>query len=328
MSALFGPLFVLVFTLSQSFRDVYFGSVFQHYDFFVVMLIAFAWSTIIFAAVTLARAPSEFAALRRQFGTILAANVTTALAWIGFFFALTYVDPAICNTIHSAMGPLTVVMLGSRGVALAKPAAIGRLEYAGYAGIAISVAALWWVVIGGYSGLAVTNLAASIAGLTLLGLSGISITISLLYCKRLQDHGLGADTVTTVRYGALIMFTAAVVLWRGIIGWGFDGVDTPQQFGLLSLTTTTLIVLPLYIYQLGIGRTSPLTAQVIRALGPVFVFALEQLDGRLHYSLPTLTCILVYSASVIVSNIAHGWGGKSAPGRVLAPLVGSPARCS
>jgi hypothetical protein len=71
------------------------------------------------------------------------------------------------------------------------------------------------------------------------------------------------------------------------------------------------IVLPLYAYQLGIGRTTPLTAQVIRALGPVFVFAMEQFDGRLHYSLPTLACILVYSASIIVSNIAHGWADES-----------------
>jgi len=315
MSALFGPLLVLVFTLSQSFRDVYFGSVFQHFDFFVIMLLAFSWSTAIFAAVTLIRAPSEFARLRGQFGTIFAANVTTAVAWTSFFFALTYVDPAICNTIHSAMGPLTVVVLGARGVALAKPGAIGRVEYAGYGGIAASVAALWWIVIGGYSGMAVTNLAASVAGLALLSVSGISIAISLLYCKLLQDHGIGADTVTTVRYVVLILFASAAVLWHR----GAGGVDTPRQFAMLSAATTAFIVLPLYAYQLGIGRTTPLTAQVIRALGPVFVFALEQLDGRLHYSLPTLACIMVYSVSVIVSNIAHGWTDKSASGRVLPP---------
>src|SRR6516162_2599228 len=40
----------------------------------------------------------------------------------------------------------------ARGVTLAKPGAIGRIEYAGYAGIAVSVAGLWWVVLGGYSG--------------------------------------------------------------------------------------------------------------------------------------------------------------------------------
>ncbi len=97
-----------------------------------------------------------------------------------------------------------------------------------------------------------------------------------------------------------------------------------RELAVLSFATTTLIVLPLFAFQLGIGRTTPLTAQVIRALRPVFVFALEQFDRRTHYSLPTLLCILAYSASVIVSNVAHRWseerkGGPAAPGSTLAP---------
>ena len=314
---LLGPLLVLIFTLSQSVRDVYFGSAFQRLDFFLVILLAFFWSTVIFAATTLIRAPYDLAKLRAQRWPIAAANVTTAVAWTSFFFALTHVDPAICNTIHSAMGPLTVVVLGARGVALAKPEAISRIEYVGYVGIAVSIIGLWWVVLGGYSGLAVTDLVVSVAGLALLSVSGISITISLLYCKRLQDRGIGADAVTAARYLLLTLFAGTVVLWHG----NFGGIDTPRQFTLLSAATTVLIVLPLYAYQLGIGRTTPLTAQVIRALGPVFVFALEQLDGRLNYSLPTLACILVYSASVIVSNIAHGWSDESPRSRPPAEQV-------
>ena len=314
---LLGPLLVLIFTLSQSVRDVYFGSAFQRLDFFLVILLAFTWSTVIFTATTLIRAPYDLAKLRAQCWPITAANVTTAVAWTSFFFALTHVDPAICNTIHSAMGPLTVVILGARGVALAKPEAISRIEYVGYVGIAVSIIGLWWVVLGGYSGLAVTDLVVSVAGLALLSVSGISITISLLYCKRLQDRGIGADAVTAARYLLLILFAGTVLLWHG----NFGGIDTPRQFTLLSAATTVLIVLPLYAYQLGIGRTTPLTAQVIRALGPVFVFALEQLDGRLHYSLPTLACILVYSASVIVSNIAHGWSDESPRSRRPAEQV-------
>ena len=64
--ALFGPLLVLIFALSQSVRDVYFGSMFQHFDFFLIILLAFSWSTVIFVAVTLIRAPSDFAKLRAQ----------------------------------------------------------------------------------------------------------------------------------------------------------------------------------------------------------------------------------------------------------------------
>ena len=60
MSTLAGPLLVLLFTLSQAFRDVYFGSMFQRFNFFAVILLAFALSTLIFAVVTLIRAPGNF----------------------------------------------------------------------------------------------------------------------------------------------------------------------------------------------------------------------------------------------------------------------------
>jgi hypothetical protein len=50
------------------------------------------------------------------------------------------------------------------------------------------------------------------------------------------------------------------------------------------------------------------------------------LDGRLHYSLPTLACILVYSASVIVSNMTHGWTDESPRSKILrSPLIASSA---
>jgi hypothetical protein len=71
------------------------------------------------------------------------------------------------------------------------------------------------------------------------------------------------------------------------------------------VSATILIVLPLYAFQVGIALTTPLTANVMRALGPVFVFALAQVDGRITYSTPILIGILAYSAAAILSNIAH-----------------------
>jgi drug/metabolite transporter (DMT)-like permease len=309
MPTLIGPLLVLAFTLSQALRDVYFGATFQGVDFFAIILLAFVISTVIFAGTTLIRSPGEFRKLRGHGASILAANLTTALAWTCYFFALTHLDPSVVNTIHSAMGPLTVVALGFFGVRLAQAPVFGRAEAIGYAGIAAAVAGLWWVVLTGWSGLGTENLYTSVAGLALLTVSGVSITLSLLYCKRLQDAGIGADTVTAVRYIAIIVLAGGVVYWKGRLG----GIATPQQFMTLSVASTVLIVLPLYLFQLGIGRTAPLTAQVIRALGPIFVFAMAQFDGRINYSPAVLTCIVVYSASVIVSNFAHGWRDEKKP---------------
>jgi drug/metabolite transporter (DMT)-like permease len=303
MSALFGPILVLAFSLSQAFRDVYFGTVFQRVDFFAIILLAFTLSTIIFAGVTLIRAPGDFARLRGQGRVVLAVNLTTAIAWSSFFFALTQLDPSIVNTIHSAMGPLIVVGLGAFGISLAQRTDTNGLERVGYAGIALSVVALWVVVLSGHAGLPIKNVWGTIAGLALLSVSGASITVSLLYCKRLQDRGIGADTLTTIRYVALILFAGAMVLWGGRP----IGMTGGQHLLTLSVAAVLLIVLPLYALQVGIGRVNPLTANVIRALGPVFVFVMEQFDGRLRYSMAVLICILIYSGSVILTNVARGW---------------------
>ena len=45
------------------------------------------------------------------------------------------------------------------------------------------------------------------------------------------------------------------------------------------------------------------------------VFTLQQIDGRVIFSAPTLVCILAYSATAIASNLAHGLA-RRATGRV------------
>jgi drug/metabolite transporter (DMT)-like permease len=314
MPTLAGPLFVLVFTLSQAFRDVYFGNVFQRVDPLAVTFLAFTLSTVIFTLVALLRAPGDFRKLRDQIGTVLMVNVTTAMAWSSYFFALTWLDPSIVNTIHSAMGPLVILLLGAfGGAALAQRTGTSFVERIGYGGIALSIAGLWTVVLGGHAGFAAPA-GSSVIGLALLGVSGTSITISLLYCKRLQDNGVGADALTAVRYLGLIAFAGLMILGRGKP----TGIETLPQAGTLALAALLLLILPLYSLQVGIGRTNPLTASIVRALAPVLVFALEQFDGRLHYAPAVLACILLYSASVIVTNLARGWREKPEAGAVSA----------
>ena len=296
-----GPALVLVFCVSQAFRDVYFSYVFQGVDFFAVILLAFMASTILFTAIPLIRERHAFGKLRGHARTVLMINVTTALAWSCYFFGLSHLEPSVVNTMHSGMGPLTVVALAAFGARLAKTDHVGWLEYLGYAGIALSLVALAWVVLAGQSGLTAGRETMALLGLAALIVSGASITVSLLYCKRLHDHGVNAEVVTAVRYGLLILIAAGAVWYKG----GLGGIGSFGEAATLTALATILIVLPLYAFQLGIALTAPLTANVLRALGPVLVFALQQVDGRLTYSTPTLIGILAYSAAAILSNVAH-----------------------
>jgi drug/metabolite transporter (DMT)-like permease len=307
-AGLLGPGMVLVFCFSQAFRDVYFANVFQGVDYFAVILVSFGVSTLIFGAIAAARAPSEFTRMRGHWPDVLAMNVTTALAWTSYFYALKHMEPSVVNTVHSGVAPLTVVALGALGFRLAKRGRLTRLEYACYAGIAFSLAALGWVVLSGQSGVRNGSTASNALGLALLLVSGSSITVSLLYSKRLHDHGIGAEAVTAVRYVAIILLAAGVMTHEG----GVQGMATLGDWLFLSLAGTVLIVLPVFALQVGVERTAPLTAQVIRALGPVLVFALQQFDGRLAYSPATLACVLSYSFFAVASNLAHGWRDKPA----------------
>jgi drug/metabolite transporter (DMT)-like permease len=308
MAALFGPLMVLVFCLSQAFRDVYFAGLFQGIDFFAVIVIVFGISIAIFSTLTLARARGELLKLRGNLGSVMAMNLTTAIAWTCYFFALTHVEPSIVNTVHSGMAPLTVVALGALGVPLAQQGRVERGEAACYAGIAASLVALWWVVLSGQSGLGHRDIGMSLMGLALVLCSGTSITVSLLYSKRLHDRGIGAEAVTAVRYPLTFALAAAIL----VLTARPSGIAGPGQFAVIAAAGTVLIVLPTFALQVGIAHTAPLTAQIIRALGPVLVFALEPFDHRLAYSVPTLACILAYSAFAIAGNVLHGWVDRPA----------------
>ena len=303
MSAKFiGPGLVLLFCVSQAFRDVYFANVFQGVDFFVVIIVAFTLAIVVFGGVALLRNPVEFIRLRGEIAALFWMNALTALAWTSYFFSLKYQQPSIVNALHSGAAPLTVVILARFGIHIARPSPMHRIELLGYLGVAGSLLFLWWVVLADRSGLRAHDPAVSLAGIVLPLVSGTAITISSLWTKRLHERGIGAETVTAMRY-VLIVGIAWIVVRSGQRS---SGIGTPDQFMLLAVAAMALIVLPLYCLQLGIARTTPLTTHTIRALGPAVVLGMELLDGRIHYSGAVLVGIALYSVFAVVSNLLHG----------------------
>jgi drug/metabolite transporter (DMT)-like permease len=204
-------------------------------------------------------------------------NVTTALAWTCYFFGLKHLEPSIVNTVHSGMAPLTVIGLAAGGIRITKQETIGS-RHACYAGFTLSLVGLWWVVLSGHSGFQGQSIASNLFGLALLLVSGSSITISLLYSKRLHDHGLSAEGVTAARSLLIIVIATSIEAFNG---WP-ESISAPPELATISVAATILIVLPTFALQIGIAHTASLTAQVIRALGPVCpAFGLRKLRRSL-----------------------------------------------
>lgn len=297
---------ILAFCLSQAFRDVYLGHVFQKVDFFAVILLAFIPSTLVFGAIAWRYRRADFQLLGRHVPTLVAMNVATAMAWTSYFFGLAHIEPAIVNTLHSGVAPLTVIALSAAGIAMAGSHTVRWLEGALLAGMAATLAGLWWVVLGGRSGLAGATWQSSLPALCLLVVSGASITISHLFAKTLSSAGIGAAAITASRYMLIIAMAVVFIVIRGQPS-GIAGIGHGV---LLGAAAALLIALPLYALQIGIAHTPQLMSHILRALGPVFVFALQQFDGRVSWSGPVLVLILAYSVFVAGANIAHGFAAR------------------
>ena len=153
----------------------------------------------------------------------------------------------------------------------------------------------------GLSGVSGVALRFSAAGTALAVMGGVSLVISILYTKKLHDRGAGSDAILATRFILIVIIAAAAEGFAERSLWSFPATE----LAWLGLSGALLIVMPIYILQLGIARSVPLTANIIRALGPVVVFATQLVDPRILFSSYSLCALSLYAFCVIGANLVR-----------------------
>ena len=136
--------------------------------------------------VALARDRQGLVALAGWPREIVAINVTSAIAWIAFFYALQSLEPSLVQVIWAGSGPLAIRMLERAGVSLVAPIQLGALERRCLAAVGLVVVLAGVVAL---LGLSATDPGSATVGVALALLSGAAISINILLCKRLHDRG-------------------------------------------------------------------------------------------------------------------------------------------
>ncbi len=296
-----GPLLVFGFVLLSAVRDVYFGHVFQSIGFFQVVLIACVICTVFFLAVSGLRRGAGWAALRQNLGIVVAVNVTTAFAWILYFFALTHISPAAANTLYSGIGPLAIIALEAVGWRIVERGPLRRMEAVFFVGVGLSLVMIVVGAVSGWSGVRGGSTVIAFVGAILAVLAGVSLVISILYTRKLHDRGVASDTILATRFLLIILVAAVAEGFGDRSIWAFPAAE----LAWLGLSGSLLIVMPIYVLQLGIARSVPLTANIIRALGPVVVFGAQLVDPRIVFSPYMLGALSLYAACVIGANFVR-----------------------
>ncbi len=66
-----------------------------------------------------------------------------------------------------------------------------------------------------------------------------------------------------------------------------------------------LIVFPIFVSQVGISLASPLTVRAVLALGPVLIFGLQLVEGRLSPSPYSLAAGVLYGIFAVSAALAR-----------------------
>jgi drug/metabolite transporter (DMT)-like permease len=311
-----GFLFSLAFTALAAVRDVYFGGLLQQVNPLLVALIAFGLCGSVFLPIALVRDPAGLAALVRRPAPLVWINATTALAWLSFFFALRTIEPALVQILFYGVGPLSVRWLDGL-VPGSSRASLSRVEHGLHLGLLVSLLVAAAIALGGLSGLGAQPRPVAAAGVALAAGGGVSISISTLLCRTLNDTGVRPAALFALRFPGAIVLAAVFAL----------ATPAPLVLGLtpgvllgVALASLALIVLPNYVNQVGVALASPVTVRAVLAVGPVLVFTLQLLERRLSSSPATLAACLLYGAFAVAAAVAR----RRAIGRLDAAATTVP----
>lgn len=285
----------LVFVALSSVRDVYFARLFQREQSpMVVAAVAFTLCTAVYLPIVLRRDRVSVARLVRRPRDLFWVNATAAMAWLSFFRALSLVEPALVQILFAGVGPLAVAgVAGWRG----EGETLAAAERRGLVGLSGAVALAGTVAI-----LEARDTWATALGVSLAVGSGLAITANTVLCRRLNDAGVAPMALVAMRFPGTAIAAAAIATLTGTSGTAMVGTGALAPIVLGSLV---LVVLPVYVNQVGVALASPFTVRVALAGAPALIFALQLAEGRLPSSPWVIATASLYGVCAMAVALAR-----------------------
>jgi len=124
--------------------------------------------------------------------------------------------------------------------------------------------------------------------------------VSTMLSRRLNDAGIDPTALVALRFLGATLMAAALTLPAG---QHLAAVAARETILGVAGASLLLMVVPIYVNQVGIALASPLTVRVALAVGPVLIFVLQLVEGRLSSSPYSLTCAVLYGVVAITAAV-------------------------
>ena len=284
------------FVVLEAVQAVFFGGVFQRMDAFLIGSLVFGLTTAGAVSWTWVRYPEQISRAFANRDALIGMNASAAGGWIAYLVAIQIIEPAVAFTIFSGMVPLATLLAARLGVTEASSAR-NRVEVFGYVLLAAGLVALVSITFAGLSGFIRGGIFVAAGGISLAVLSGALIAWMLFYCHRLDCAGVGP----VAQFGLRFLFYIVLSLGGVALGLDAKGEVPVSDLALAVLVGLLVMAFPIYAVQKAVTLVSPLTIGAVTALGPLFVFSFQVMEGRVEFAQATVFGLGIYFVGAAVA---------------------------
>ncbi|OEH92579.1 DMT family transporter [Bacillus solimangrovi] len=220
---------------------------------------------------------------KTSYRDIVLLNISTVVAFVSFYFALKYIEPAVVSAIEMGLAPFFLLVF-STWLYPSRKASVK--DYFISAGVLTGSLFLYWTTINGQSGLGVIPGDTLFKGISAALSCSIGAVFATIYSKRLSNQGWHAEKIMAHRFYAIIIFSAL-----------FASKSLPNvlinHWEWILIASIAGVILPLYLMQIGIQFCDPFVVMMSICLIPIFTFFFQLFDPRIVWSTQTLFGILL-----------------------------------
>lgn len=275
-----GIVSLLASAILTSISQVYYANKVQLVHPFLFTGISFFITAIFFQMVAMKqRVQVEW---KRAFLPLLKLNLTSVLAFMGFYFALKYIEPAIVSSLEMGVGPLFVLV-----IALRTRVHIPRIQWWIVLGTLGACLLLIYAIFSGNSGVTEWRIENSWGIVTSI-FCGLGAALCTIYSKQLSTLGWSSSMILSKRFIAIIILSF-IATYDTLILYFLENI------AWIMMVTIMGVLIPMYLLQKGIQYCETFIVMMSLCFIPVFTFFFQLFDPRLTWSSLTFTgvCLLL-----------------------------------
>ncbi|WP_153731080.1 DMT family transporter [Sporosarcina obsidiansis] len=296
-SMVIGASFLLLSALLTSISQVYYANKVQGVHPFLFTGVSFFITAVLFHMIAFRQLKQINIRALSSISDVVKLNGSSVLAFMGFYYALKFVEPAIVSSLEMAVGPLFVIVITA--VMTKQKIRATRIQWVI---TALTFSASLFLVLTamfGFSGVQVTHTRDLIFGIVASVLCGLGAVLCTIYSKRLSNAGWTSSSILAHRFYAIIL-VSFLTTYETLPTYLMENINWILLVAIFGVTA------PTYLLQKGIQYCEPFIVMMSICFIPAFTFFFQLFDPRIVWSTPTLIgvsmLLLLGIASVFTEN--------------------------